>query len=117
MYPCAEPDDPLYQRQELGTNPVERISIRTLQAPEGRPRNKIPTEEVGAQTPPRASTRAGEGGLHPAGSELSGQPRGHDPDLCQREPYDYEREKERRERRWDEAGGMGSDHGTTRTST
>ena len=27
-YPWAEPDDPLYQRQELGTrNPVDRISI------------------------------------------------------------------------------------------
>lgn len=97
LYPWAEPDDPLYQRQELGTrNPVERISIRTLQVPEGRRRNKITTEEVGTQTPPRASPSAGEGALFPAQGESSGQPRGHDPELCHREPYDYERERERR---------------------
>ena len=31
LYPWAEPDDPTYQRQELGTShPVDRISVRAM---------------------------------------------------------------------------------------
>ena len=36
LYPWAEPDDPTYQHQELGTrNPVDRISVRAMRVSSG----------------------------------------------------------------------------------
>ena len=57
-YPWADPDDPLYQRQELGTrNPVSRISMRAMrvsseqaQAPETDPGQTSAADAGGTQS-------------------------------------------------------------------
>ena len=83
MYPWAEPDDPLYQRQELGTrNPVDRISIRALRVGRGR---------GGTAEDRSAQTDAGDGaGLSHGHQEVAGGHRVPDSELWCRGAYDAE---------------------------
>ena len=89
MYPWAEPDDPLYQCQELGTrNPVDRISIRTLRV--GRGRGEA-TEDRSIQTEEDTG-----GGLSHEHQEVAGDHRVPDSELWCRGAYDAEAEERRR---------------------
>ena len=91
-YPWADPDDPLYQRQELGTrNPVSRISMRAMrvsseqaQAPETDPGQT--SADAGGDRSQLSADRPGPAARHPV----------PDPDLWHRGPYDPEAERERR---------------------
>ena len=89
LYPWAEPDDPLYQRQELGTrNPVDRISIRAMRLGGGR---RETVENRGTQT-----EAEGEGELSQGHREGSGDHRVPDSELWCRGAYDAEAEERRR---------------------
>ena len=92
-YPWADPDDPLYQRQELGTRtPVSRISMRAMRVTSGQSRE--------SETNPGQTSAGDEGGasgpLSPDRPEPAGRQRAPDPDLWHRGPYDPEAEKKRR---------------------
>ena len=108
-YPWAEPDDPLYQRQELGTrNPVGRISIRTLRVGGG---SNETVNEVGTQTEEVERMGLSHG---PQGDP--GLQRVHDSDLWCRGAYDVEAE-ERRSEFGPPDERMGSVHDSKRAQT
>ena len=92
-YPWAEPDDPLYQRQELGTRtPVSRISLRTMRVSSGR--DQVPETNPG-QTSAEEAGR-GTGQPSPSRPEPAERHPGPDPDLWHRGHYDPEAERKRR---------------------
>ena len=90
MYPWAEPDDPLYQRQEMGTrNPVSRISVRALRVQGGR--------RGGAAEDRSTQTDEVEGsGLSQGHRGPPAEPRVHESELWCRGAYDAEAEERRR---------------------
>ena len=74
LYPWAEPDDPTYQRQELGTtHPVDRISVRAMRM-NTSPR-QTPRASTG-QTPALEEADA-HNGLLPGRPEPGGHHRVH----------------------------------------
>ena len=76
-YPWAEHDDPLYQRQELGTShPVDRISMRTM-----RVRSSPETAPMASAGQTSAVDREGP---RPDRPEPAGHLEGTDPGLCHR---------------------------------
>ena len=93
LYPWAEPDDPSYQHQEMGTrNPVNRISVRAMRV-DSRPEESRRTSTGQPSESQEMDVPEEPPAVRP---EPAGRRQVPDPDVWHRGEYNYEAERNRR---------------------